>query len=87
MISEERATHLDSVLTGLAMYEAFNRRDNESLKAMTNATDANDAVTSLLEAMNVMTGIFAAQLGTDPNRVAASVRRRIIRELTQNAAV
>lgn len=87
MISEARATHLDSVLTGLAMYEAFAKRDNDALKGMVAATDADDAVKSLLDAMEVMTGIFAAQLGTDVERITASIRRRIIRELTQNPVV
>lgn len=81
MVSADRLSHLDSVLTGIAMYEAFTKRDNDALRGMVDATSPQEAVTALLNSMEVMSGIFAAQLNTSTERVTASIRRRIIREL------
>jgi hypothetical protein len=81
MPTAPRAQHLDHVLTGLAMYEAWERRDRESISAMVASTSPEEAVDSLLASMEVMSNIFAAQLGTDTDTVISAVRRRIILEL------
>ena len=76
-----RVDHLDSMLTGLAMFDAYVRRDTESLTSMVEATPPGEAVEGLLASMEIMCGIFATQVGINPEQITASVRRRIIHEL------
>lgn len=85
MSSKERTERLDKVLTGLAMYDAYVTRDAETLASLTAQVPAREAVDCLLSSMEVMGGMFAAQLRTSPTEVTASVRRRIIREIAEAA--
>lgn len=83
--SLSRSQHLDSVLTGLALFQAYLDRDTDALAAMTAATSPDEAVKALLASMELLSGIFATQIGTEPEQVTDSVRRRIIRELVDEA--
>lgn len=75
-----RAKSLDNILAGLALYE--NRRD-DVLTLLLEATPPEEAVRGLLSSMDVMCETFAAHLGIDAADLIASVRRRIVREISQ----
>lgn len=86
MPTTARIEHLDQLLTGLAMFEAFSRRDAETLETLTRQVPPREAVGCLLQAMEVMTGIFAAQLRINPSEITSSIRRRVIREIATTSA-
>lgn len=80
-----RVQSLDLLLTGLAMQDAYAKRDADELQALTDHVPANEAVACLLLAMEVMSGICAAQMQMAPPTITSSIRRRVIREIAGSA--
>ncbi|GAB2733234.1 hypothetical protein [Nocardioides pakistanensis] len=82
-----RAEHLDEILTGLALFDAYTGRDADGIGNLLAHTDLNAALLATLTSMELLTQIFAARLGADVTQVTDSVRRRVIRELAATGPV
>lgn len=76
-----RTDHMDSALTGLALLEHYKAHDPDAFEAIVASLTPDETVFGLLHAMDILIGMFAAQLGGTPDQIVASMRTFMVGEM------
>jgi hypothetical protein len=76
-----QAVYCDSILTGLALMEAFRADDRDLLEGMIEASDPVEALIGVLTASSVLINVMALHPDREHAEIAAAVRSRAMRNL------
>lgn len=76
-----QAVYCDSVLTGLALMEAFRSEDRDLLEGMIAHSDPVEALVGVLTASSVLIDVMTQHPDRARAEVAAEVRSRVMRNL------
>lgn len=81
MLSSATTTEHQTLLTGLALYEAYRDNDEVALASLIGKEPSFDSVFSLLMFADVAARVGAASTNTDTKSLGDVVRRRVVKHL------